>query len=206
MYLFDPHRFHQPPLIDTLVSIAHERLHAHKQPVFVSLCLDLLKGLVACHLTPQSVSAPCLEDLFFLQAFLKPLILHLVSPLGQIRVQHILLVLPHSNFLYQPNVFGFLSLQVQIDHDLPFLQQLFAKPYNPEPLLEPLCLRILAVPHLEQPLLDELALKSLERGLLLRLNLVEEEAAEGLNNQMVPVTVPERTSMVVVFVFSLQEG
>ena len=62
------------------------------------------------------------------------------------------------DFLHKFEVFKFLRLQVQVDHDLSLLEELLAESQDPQALFQPLGVLVLRVPLGEEPLFDEFLL------------------------------------------------
>ncbi len=64
-------------------------------------------------------------------------------------------MLPECDLVHEFKIFEFLSLKIQIDHDLSLLEQLLAKPKDPESLFQPMRVLVLRVPVLEETVFDE---------------------------------------------------
>ena len=114
------HLFNQQSVPNSLFFMQNKTLHTCKIYSCVSFSSDLFKGLIPRNLFCESVFSQIFYDLFFYQSFFKYLIFHLISPLRQIVVHAVLLSFSLNNSLYDLPVSLFDSLQVQIDHDLPF--------------------------------------------------------------------------------------
>jgi hypothetical protein len=93
--------------------------------------------------------------LLLLQSLLKPLFLHLLSPFTQIAEHDSLHVFPECDLVDELEVFEFLSLQVQVDHDLPLLEELLAESKDPESLFQPLSVFVLGVPVIKETVFYE---------------------------------------------------
>jgi hypothetical protein len=64
-------------------------------------------------------------------------------------------VFPECDLVDELEVLEFLSLQVQVDHDLPLLEELLAEPKDPESLFQTLSVFILGVPVIEETVFYE---------------------------------------------------
>jgi hypothetical protein len=65
---------------------------------------------------------------------------------------------------------------------------------------------VLRMPLAEEPALDKSHLKKLQGTFLKHFQLVKEETAEGLDNQVISMFVPEGTCKVVIYPFSGEKG
>lgn len=62
---------------------------------------------------------------------------------------------PKSDLVHEFEIFEFLSLQIQIYHDLSLLEQLLAEPKDPKSFFQPIRVLVLRVPVLEETVFDE---------------------------------------------------
>ncbi len=59
------------------------------------------------------------------------------------------------DLVHEFKIFEFLSLEIQINHDLSLLEQLLAEPKDPQSLFQPMRVLVLGVPVLEETVFDE---------------------------------------------------
>jgi hypothetical protein len=70
-------------------------------------------------------------------------------------------VFPECDLVHEFKIFEFLSLQIQINHNLSLLEQLLAEPKDPESFFQPMRVLVLGVPVLEETMFDESRLQVL---------------------------------------------